>query len=298
MLTSKKNITMNAVVAVVCLMMTTIVHVVKGDTISRKEYKAMMYPGNFTGNAATVNTKLANLKTALAAYATSQGRTSSGSFALKTGMPREVKFYDTNICDIYDSGYAFRMRRDSGATNWEGTLKYRDTIESVTDDRRTKMNHCATTDLGGKFEADLSQGGTTKFAYSHDCAISNSKNINILDDVDDTWDEIDQVWVNEFGWNLNDAIYLVNNLVVSEKAYDGFQVSFPGPNADFSVALWYSSSTSTTPLLAELSFTVDVPVDASVEAFWATFGTSTQLKPYIDPNGLFKTNWLYTQWGC
>lgn len=297
---TSKNL-MNAVVAV-CLMM-TILTVVKGDKHTVKEYKAMMHPSLFNGDATAVAAQLAKLKSALVSYASSKGLSStSGSFALKSGMPRAVKFYDTNSCDIYESGYAFRMRRDSGKTNWEGTLKYRDTIETNTDSRRTKMNHCATTDLGGKFEADLSLGGATKYAYSHDCTIDTTKNINILDDVDDTWDEIDQVWVNEFGWDLDGLgsdVYLVANMVVSEKAYEGFSVVVSNnPDMYFGVALWYTSSASTTPALAELSFTVSLPVDAKVDSFWSTFGSSTQMQPWIDPAGLFKTNWLYKQWGC
>jgi hypothetical protein len=274
----------------ICL---TAVQGVMCDPITSKEYKAMIFPANFTGSSSTVNSKLTSLKSALASYATSKGRTSSGSFTIKSGMPREVKY-----CDIYDNGYAFRMRRESGKTNWEGTLKFRNAVQSVSDDRRTKMNHCATTDKGGKFEGDLSLGGSTVYAYSHDCEIANSKNINILDDVDDTWDEINQVWVTEFGWSMNTDIYLVNNMVVSEKAYSGFIVNFPGTTAEFGVTLWYSSSSSTTPLLAELSFTTDGDADANVDAFWSGFGTATQLKPWLSTTALFKTNWLYTQWGC
>jgi hypothetical protein len=245
-----------------------------------------------------VNSRLTSLKNALASYATSKGRTSSGTFTLKSGMPRQVKFYDTWSCDIYKNGYAFRMRRDNGKTNWEGTLKFRSADQVLADTRRTKMNQCSTSDLGGKFEGDLSLGGSLVYAYSYDCSIADSKNINILDNVDDTWNEIDQVWVNEFGWNLNTDIYKVNGMTISEKAYSGFTVNFPGTVAEFGVSLWYSSSTSTTPLFAELSFTTDADNDPDVNAFWAGFGAATQLTPWLDANALFKTNWLYTQWGC
>jgi hypothetical protein len=134
---------------------------VSADQITSKEYKAMLKPANFTGSSTTVNSRLSSLKTSLAAYATSKGRTSSGSFSLKSGMPRQVKFYDTWYCDIYTNGYAFRMRRDSGKTNWEGTLKYRDANQGVADARRTKMNQCSTSDLGGKFEGDISLGSSS-----------------------------------------------------------------------------------------------------------------------------------------
>jgi hypothetical protein len=274
------------------------VNIVIGDVITSKEYKVMLKPTNFTSSSTTVNARLASLRTAVASYATSLGRTSSGSFALKSGMPRQVKFYDTWNCDIYNNGYAFRMRRDSGKTNWEGTLKFRSTNQALSNTRRTKMNHCATTDLGGKFQGDLSLGGSINYAYSYDCSIADSKNINILDDVRDTWDEINQVWVNEFLWDLNTDIYKVNSLTISEKAYDSFTVTFPGTAADFVVTIWYSSSTSTTPLLIELSFTTDADSDANVDAFWNGIATSPQLAPWLDTNALFKTNWLYTQWGC
>lgn len=285
-----------SILAILCLVL---VHQVNADPITSKEYKAMMKPTNFTGSSTTVNTRLASLKTALAAYATSKGRTSSGSFTLKSGMPRQVKFYDTWNCDIYTNGYAFRMRRDSGKTNWEGTLKYRNANQAVADDRRTKMNQCSTTDNGGKFEGDISLGSSSfVYAYSHDCSISNSKNINILDDVEDTWNEINQVWVTEFGFDMNEDIYLVNDMVITEKAYSGFKVTFPGTVAEFSVSLWYAPSSTTIPVLAELSFTTDADADANVDAFWSGFGTATQLTPWLDANALFKTNWMYTQWGC
>jgi hypothetical protein len=276
----------------------SLVNCVIGDPITSKEYKVMLKPANFTGSSSTVNTRLSSLRTALANYATSLGRTSTGSFTLKSGMPRQVKFYDTWNCDIYYNGYAFRMRRDSGKTNWEGTLKFRNPSQALADTRRTKMNHCATNNLGGKFEGDISLGGSLVYAYSHDCEISNSKNINILDDVDDTWDEINQVWVDEFFWDLNTDIYKVNDITISEKAYNGFKVNFPGTAADFTATIWYSTSTSTTPLLVELSFTTDADSDPNVDAFWNGMATAPQLTPWLDTNALFKTNWLYTQWGC
>ena len=283
------------ILALLCLVE---VQHVNADQITSKEYKAMMKPANFTGSSTTVNTRLASLKTALAAYATSKGRTSSGSFSLKSGMPREVKFYDTRYCDIYNNGYAYRMRRDKGKTNWEGTLKFRNADQAVADDRRTKMNQCATTDLGGKFEGDISLGSSSfVYAYSHDCSISDGKNINILDDVEDTWNEINQVWVNEFGFDMNEDIDLVYE-VMSEKAYSGFKVNFPGTVAEFTVSLWYRKTSSTVPVLAELSFTTSAAADASVDSFWSGFGTATQLTPWLDANALFKTNWMYTQWGC
>ena len=281
--------------AILCLVT---VQAVWADTITSKEYKAMLKVSNFVGSSTYVSTQLASLKTALAAYATSKGRTSTGSFALKSGMPRDVKFYDTLSCDIYKKGYAFRMRRDSGKSNWEGTLKFRNQTQTVSDARRTKMNQCATTDLGGKFEGDISLGGTTMYAYSHDCTIDNTKNINILDDVDDTWDEINQVWVTEFGFNLNTDIYKVKGETISEKVYNGFKVTFPGTAADFAVTIWYSTPSSTTPYLVEISFTTDADADTNVNTFWSGFGTATQLTPWLDTTALFKTNWMYTQWGC
>lgn len=267
-----------------------------GGALDSKEFKAMLKVANFNGSVSTVLSQLANLKSALVSAATASGRTSSGSFSLKSGMPRTVKFYDTPNCHINSKGYAFRMRRLTGATNWEGTLKYRDLSYAVADNRRTDMNHCATKDLGGKFEGDLSLGGSTYNSYSYKCEISNGKNINILDDVDDTWDEISNVWWNEFGWDKNTNIYQVAGLTITERVYEGFVVSFPGTQASFAVTLWYTSSSSTTPVLAELSFTTDGDNDSNVDAFYSSL--PSKLSAWLDTAALFKTAWLYSKTSC
>lgn len=262
--------------------------------VDSKEFKAMLKPADFVGSTSQVTTKLAQLKTALVAAA--QGTSSSGSFALKSGMPRTVKFYDTTTCDIRNKGYTFRMRRESGKSNWEGTLKYRNITQSEMAKRQANMDTCSTSNLGNKIELDIGLDGDKQYAFSQDCQISNKKVIDVIDDVEDTWPEIDNVWVAEFGWSLTKSIVQVGSLTITERVYDGYNINFPGTVAKFDVALWYNTTTSTTPVLAELSFKTDGDNDSNVDTFFAAL--PTKLSAWLDTTAPYKTTWLYTKSGC
>ncbi|KAL7567929.1 hypothetical protein ACA910_019641 [Epithemia clementina (nom. ined.)] len=275
--------------------------------VEKREYKTMLTASHYNGNSpcASSPSALSTLATNLASAATAVGISSSGSFALKSGMPRTVKFYDTPLdCRLYKNDFAFRMRRESGETNWEGTLKVRSGDRYFSSYRRPDMNSCGTTDLGGKFEEDLNLLWQSKFSYSHNCEISNSKNINKLDDITDTYDQIYRVFDDEFGWTLTDSIAQVSNLQITECVYEGFVVDFNTGGADevgeFAVSLWYDSSSASNPKLAEVSFTItstgsvleDWNENTIMNAhfFWEQVGTSLS---QIDPNSSTKTAWVY-----
>ena len=275
--------------------------------LEKRENKTMLTASDYNGNSpcASSPSALSTLATDLASAATAVGITSSGSFSLKSGMPRTVKFYDTpSTCRLYNNNFVFRMRQKTGETDWEGTLKVRSGDRYFSSYRRSDVNSCGTTDLGGKFEEDLNLSWQSKFSYSHKCEISDSKNINKLNDITDTWDQIDNVFDTEFGWTLTDSISKVSNLELTECVYEGFEVDFDNGDDDevgeFAVTLWYSSSSASNPALAEVSFTIKSTGSVledwnentimNAHAFWKEVSSSiTQ----IDTSSSTKTAWVY-----
>mmetsp|Transcript_18444 Transcript_18444/g.28554 ORF Transcript_18444/g.28554 Transcript_18444/m.28554 type:complete len:304 (-) Transcript_18444:22-933(-) len=276
--------------------------------IEKREYKTMMHASSFYGNSpCTTNpSALFSLENELAMKAAGAGATSSGSFSLKSGMPRTVKMYDTpGSCDLNENSWIFRMRQESGQSDWEGTLKSRSGDRYHTTYRRKDMNRCCNgcTELGGKMEEDINLSWASKFSYSHKCEISSSRNINKLDDISHHWDEMEMVF-DDLGWSAESEIDIVSDLTVTECVYEGFEVDFDSGGdqevGEFAVTLWYDSSTGSNPALAEVSFTItssgsnledwNEATIMTAHLFWDEMASLTSL----DSNSSTKTAWVYS----
>lgn len=275
--------------------------------VKKREYKTMIKASDYNDNTpcAANPSALSNLRIALQTAATAAERPYSGSFSLKSGMPRTVKFYDTPTdCRLHSNNFLFRMRRSSGEADWEGTLKFRNADRYFSSYRRLDMNSCSdTSDFGGKFEEDLDLLFAPQFSYSHECAISKSKNIDQLDDITETWDQVSSVFVGEFGWTLTNPIGIVSNLTITECVYEGFTVDFDTGDDDevgeFSVTLWYTSTSATNPSLVEMSFVLtsseSSPEDwnentiMNAHKFWDQVANLNE----IDSLSSTKTEWVY-----
>ena len=287
--------------------------------IDSREYKTMITAAAFNGNppCETNPTALSTLTTDLSRFATAVGIPSmSGSFSLKSGMPRTVKYYDTaGDCRLYNNDFIFRMRQKTGKTDWKGTMKFRHGDRYFSSYRGSFLDSChATEDLGGKFEEDLNFSWQPTFSYSHKCKISHHKDIETLQDIADTWNHIDKVFEKELGWTLTDPIAMVGNLQVTECVYEGLVLDFDNDDDDaaddmetkgeVSVSLWYDSNTNRLdPALAELSFRVysstgrggggedwNLHTIVNAHKFWNQLGHNlTQ----VDPNSSTKTAWVY-----
>jgi len=203
-----------SILSAVLLSLSTSVLAADVDVGSR-EYKILLDTTSFSGNAATRATKVSNYWTALKNLIENDSieRDTSGSLSLEKS--RTVIFYDVeNSCDLFNAGYIFR-------SGWES-----------------------------KFEEDLAAPFSSKYSYSTKQGISQSKNLNKVDDPVGLFPGLDDE-------NLDETLTIVKvgNLTVNEYVYKNASVDLGALDGEFSLTLWYNETVSTTqPIVAEISF--------------------------------------------
>ena len=137
-----------------------------------------------------------------------------------------------------------------------------------------------------KFEEDINLAWASKFSFSQKCGIKASRNINKIDDVTYHWTDMTDVYDSTAE---EEALVLVGGKTVTECVYKGFDIEFDGNEmGEFAVTLWYSSPTSTNPVLAEISFSLQNPATDEAECFWNSMASFTD----VDPNSSTKTAWI------
>ena len=139
-----------------------------------------------------------------------------------------------------------------------------------------------------KFEEDINLQDVSKFSFSQKCKVEASKNINKIDDVTDIWTDMTDVYDNN---DQEEALLLVGDKTVTECVYKGFDIQFDANElGEFAVTLWYDSPSSTSPVVAEISFGMDNPATDEAECFWDAMTSFTD----VDPNSSTKTAWIYS----
>ncbi|KAJ3037868.1 hypothetical protein HDV00_001283 [Rhizophlyctis rosea] len=266
-----------------------------------REFKLTLQESLFTGSSPTTATN--NLWTAIKGQATALGMTSSGSLTLD--LQRTIKFYDTaSSCLLKKNGFQWRTRAITYSTgsictsSRESTLKFRHADRynsSNTDMTSSKSAGCYD---GPKFQQDIVAPYSSVFSSSNSIQLSDTKNINTVADISDIYPNA----VTLYGWNTATPLVQVSGLTIYEKRYKGSNtVGLPGTGdkqAVFTLTLWYSSSTSTTPFLAEVSFVVEDSNETwgttstrLTDQFWVGLQSLTS---WIDPNPDTKSNIIYT----
>lgn len=253
--------------------------------VGSREYKLMLDASKFTG--ANPISAVFNYWNALnSKIATDLDRTTSGSFSLAKN--RTVMMYDTvGSCLLYNNSLIFRERVENG--DREVTLKFRSLDRYIAGHQDMSGTEA---DAETKFEQDLGAPYTSKFSHSTTQGISSSKNLNKLDDPIRLYPDIEK-------YNFNDetSIVKVGGLTIYEKVYKGTEVDLGNKDAGFALTLWYTSSTSTTPAVAEISFKYkDVNEDFSenvVTRAKKLFEIMQTLTTWNNPNSTTKTAFIY-----
>lgn len=214
--------------------------------VGSREYKILLNTSAFTGNTSTRASKVSNYWAVLKNVIENSSieRNTSGGLSLE--KDRTVIFYDVEgSCDLFNAGYVFRERINNG--NREVTLKYRSSDRFIA----TKKDMDGTmSGWESKFEEDLAVPFISKYSFSTKQEISNSKNLNKMDDPVRLYPGLE----NE---NFDEALYIkkVGNLTVNEYVYKNASVDLGALDAKFSLTLWYNEFVSTTaPIVAEISF--------------------------------------------
>lgn len=214
--------------------------------VGSREYKILLKPSSFTGNSFARASKVSNYWSVLKNVIENDSieRNTSGSLSLD--KDRTVVFYDVEgSCDLFNANYVFRERVDNG--NREVTLKYRSPDRFIA----TKKDMDGTeSGWESKFEEDLAVPFISKYSFSTKQGISNSKNLNKMDDPVGLYPGLED---ENFDETLD--IVKVGNLNVNEYVYKNASVDLGALDAEFSLTLWYNESVNTTaPIVAEISF--------------------------------------------
>ncbi len=212
--------------------------------VGSREYKLMLDPSLFMG--ATPHIPVNNYWNALSPLIEGGeiNRNTTGTFTLD--KQRLIKFYDTPLtCKLNAKGYIFREREENGLR--EVTLKYRHYDRFIAGHKN--MQGEAHRNPITKFEEDISTPFTAKYSHSTTQEIGATKNLNKMNDPVGLYSGL-----TAYNFNLNDPIELVSNLTITELVYKGTFVDLGNLNAKFSLTLWYDNNTSTSPLVAEISF--------------------------------------------
>lgn len=212
--------------------------------VGSREYKLMLNPALFEGAdpSAAVTAYWNELKPLIENAPIN--RDTRGAFSLD--KLRTVKFYDSpNTCTLKSHGYIFRERIENGER--EVTLKYRAYDRFIAGHKDLQGE--TSRDPETKFEEDISAPFTSKYSYSTTQSIGDGKNLNKMDDPIGLYSGLEA-----YGFDPDEPISLVSDLVVTEKVYKGTSVDLGNLDATFALTLWYDSDTSIVPMVAEISF--------------------------------------------
>ncbi|GAA6134198.1 hypothetical protein NBRC116188_09870 [Oceaniserpentilla sp. 4NH20-0058] len=214
--------------------------------VGSREYKILLDPSAFTGNATTRATKVNDYWNDLKNVIENDSieRNTSGNLSLE--KTRTVAFFDVQgSCDLYNNNYTFRERVEN--TDREVTLKFRSADRFI-----ASKKDMDGTESGweSKFEEDLATPFVSKYSYSTKQEIGSSKNLNKLDDPIGLYLGLEDE-------NLDDTLDIekVSGLTVNEYVYRNASVDLGALDAEFSLTLWYNETVTTTlPIVAEISY--------------------------------------------
>jgi hypothetical protein len=235
-------------VAVALLCTSSAAAIAGTPSVGSREYKVLLNPVAFESQpAAAANRFLTDLEASLAANGFD--RTVTGNFA--ADHDRIVTYYDSpGTCPLHQTGYSFRERNESGDLDIE--LKFGSANESTS----------AKTDVSGssssaqsKLEDDITPPAKETFSHSTTEPLKDSKNINILDDINDLFPT-----TTVFNSIKSNPLVPVSGLSIHELTYEGPTSDIGQETADFTMTVWYANG-SATPSLAEISFDVDATSD-------------------------------------
>ncbi|MBN2824556.1 MAG: hypothetical protein JXQ76_04470 [Campylobacterales bacterium] len=254
--------------------------------VDSREYKLMLNASLFDGTNPLNN--IAQYWSALGTLIDNElVRERLGSFSLD--KERTLMMYDTaGSCLLYNNSLIFRERIEDG--NREVTLKYRSADRCIAGHQ--DMDGTGV-DAQTKLEEDLGVPYVSKFSHSTTQSISASKNINKLEDPIELYPD----HMNQYNFNEDTTIVKVGGLTIYERVYKGTKVDLGNKDAEFALTLWYTSPTSTTPVVAEISFKYeDENEDFTqnvVTRAKKLFELMQSLSSWNNPNSTTKTAFIY-----
>lgn len=214
--------------------------------VDSREYKILLNPSLFTGDASIRMNKVNDYWKALKNLIEKNTLKSEVSGRLSLDKSRTVSFYDVQgSCDLFNAGYSFRERVENGKR--KVTLKFRSADQSIasTKDLRGKKSKAKS-----KFEEDIGVPFVSTYSSSTTQKIGKNKNLNKMNDPVGLYPGLKSEHFNE-----SLAIKKVSHLTVSEYVYKNTMADLGTLDAEFSLTLWYNESVSTTQaIVAEISF--------------------------------------------
>jgi len=271
--------------------------------VNRREYKMMLHPGCFQGDARTQGKAVEGCWRAFAGMLEREGIDTAGKMSLgKAGKQRQVSFFDTTDHALRrDLGLVFRLRRRRDRKGpWDATLKFRSGDRILTGSHRFRCGNKVTGKH--KLEEDIKAPYKSETA-SFVSLISRSATAegalrNAPKDIGDCLKSFDRLGSFEFP-DTDQPVHAVNGFEASEQVYEGAFVALSDKiKAECGFVIWTNSNGDPSyPAVAEFSFRYELKdggKDAmAAKSAWRAFETLYGARSWVDPSSKTKTAFVY-----
>lgn len=221
------------------------------QTVSSREYKVMLRPGNFTGSEKSILSAAHSFWREFAKAITGVASPNEDLTDVKTR--RLVRFYDTRDTRLNTSGYIVRERRSIDNDLREITLKFRHPDRYVAQDRTMRAHGVKQSRT--KFEEDIKVPFISLFSFSTTAGIDNDVKLNRLKDIGRMFPDVPGR-LKEFAEDT--ALVVMNNFTARETVIVGAEIGSaknPGVRAECALIIWHNTEgKNRKPVPGEFSF--------------------------------------------
>lgn len=266
--------------------------------VTSREYKVMLQKEHFFGSQVNLLEQAAEFWRDFQASIQDIVIDTNGSLN-KVEKERTIKFYDCEDRRIRQSNYVFRERVDLKTKQREVTLKYRHPDRYISQNRdmaAAKIKQGKT-----KFEEDIKLPFIKLYSFSTKQPISDSKNLNKLNDPGELYPDFKQRLKSYQG---DEPIKVVNNFTAREVVITGadFQIrKSPKMEAECALIAWYDlSGKQDQPVVVEFSFKYENKQEEysgkAAQRAYDVFGRlKDRLGDWVDSDGPTKTAYAYSR---
>jgi hypothetical protein len=271
--------------------------------LSSREYKFMLKPELFAGDAEACRAKVASFWKAANGILHDSGIATSGKLSAKPDKQRQILFLDTDGLDLYKkSDLVFRLRRKLGSDGpWQATLKFRHGDRLMGEAQEFRLHDGGDLDEDetfGKFEEDIKavvSGRTPRFW----ALFSRSVNAD-FDAVPKTIGACLKAYDRApiMTLPLKTPVSQVKDLMITEHLFEGASLVLSGNvEAECGLILWWKEQSPQAPLAVEFSFRFKLKnvkaQDEAVRKAWDAMTALCLSENWAFPDGPTKTAIVY-----
>lgn len=254
--------------------------------IDSREYKILLEPARFTGNADQVKADANNFLADFNAELKRQGLMAVVEKKFKADKVRTVSFYDTpGSCKLKAENYVVRERTQVNNGKREVMMKRRTNtlaeLEGIT-------LSGAYPGASSKIEADIIPGKVT-YSISTKQTVGNEP-LDSIAALDKLFPDLKK------NFKQSGALAKVSDLTVTDHSFGGPELQLDNQLFNFDMSIWYVNDV-TKPVIVELSYKITEPTGefspTSLKNADSIMGTITGMNKWAAPESVMKTAWVY-----